>query len=67
VARKPGRPPGDPLARRTVAILVKLTPIEREVLREASEREYGDRSLTEWVRDKALEAAAPRRADQVRK
>jgi len=53
--RRVGRPPGDPLAKRTVGILLRLTPIEREVLREAAERE--EVPLAEWLRDLGLEHA----------
>lgn len=53
--RRPGRPPGDPLARRTLAVIVRVTQAERDALHEAAEAE--DASLAEWMRDLAIDRA----------
>lgn len=56
--RRPGRPPIDPLLRANVALYIRCTEVEREIVREAAEREGA--SLSEWVREVALKAASAR-------
>jgi hypothetical protein len=54
-AKKPPRGP-----RRAGAVLLALTPEEKETLREAAQRD--DRPLAAWIRHVALRAAGSTRA-----
>lgn len=58
-ARKRGRPPAAPGTRRDEIVPVRLTPAERAAMASAAASEDPPADLSEWLRDRALEALDP--------